>query len=92
MPHGDMEPLDWVTLGKVPTASPVIPGLLNEGESGSLIGQGAVGKSLLALDIALRLASGSSVLGKAVGSAARSGDRQFRSRGLTGPCGHNRFE
>ncbi|MGY4712894.1 AAA family ATPase [Mycolicibacterium sp. CBM1] len=60
-------PLNWAALGKVPAARPVIPSLLNEGESGSLIGQGAVGKSLLALDIAVSLASGKSVLGHPAG-------------------------
>ena len=57
------QPLNWSHLDQVVPAEPVLPGLLNEGESGSLVGQGEAGKSLLMLDIAVALALGKSVLG-----------------------------
>jgi RecA-family ATPase len=44
-------------------ADPVIPGLLNDGESGSLVAQAGAGKSLLILDVAVALALGEPVLG-----------------------------
>jgi RecA-family ATPase len=45
------------------TAKTIIPGIINAGQVVSLVGQGATGKSLLILDIAMALASGQSVLG-----------------------------
>jgi RecA-family ATPase len=57
------KPLDWVQVDQALAAAPVIPGLLNEGESGSLIAQSGVGKSLLMLEISAGLALGGSVLG-----------------------------
>ncbi len=57
------QPLNWAQLERVPTVDPVIPYLLNKGESGSLIAQAGAGKSLLALEIAVSLARGESVLG-----------------------------
>jgi hypothetical protein len=57
------KPLDWVQVDQAVAAVPVIPGLLNKGESGSLIAQAGVGKSLLMLDISVALALGGSVLG-----------------------------
>lgn len=58
------EPLDWSGLDQLEAATPVIPGLLNEGESGALIGQAECGKSLLMLDVAVSLALGKPVLGQ----------------------------
>lgn len=57
-------PLNWEDLGRVPAAAPVIPELLNQGESGALIGSAGVGKSLLGLDIGVALARGEPVLGR----------------------------
>jgi RecA-family ATPase len=45
------------------TATTIIPDIINAGQVVSLVGQGATGKSLLILDIAMALASGRSVLG-----------------------------
>lgn len=56
-------PINWSELDDVVPAEPVIPGLLNEGESGSLVAQAGAGKSLLMLEIAVALAQGQSVLG-----------------------------
>ncbi len=58
------EPLDWSELDHLEPATPVIPGLLNEGESGALIGQAECGKSLLMLEVAVSLALGKPVLGQ----------------------------
>lgn len=57
------QPLNWSRLDQVVAAERVIPGLLNEGESGSLLGQAEAGKSLLTLEIAVASALGESVLG-----------------------------
>ncbi|TDO14622.1 AAA domain-containing protein [Mycobacterium sp. BK086] len=57
-------PINWSRLDAVVAATAVIPGLLNEGESGSLVAQAAAGKSLLMLEIAVGLASGATVLGQ----------------------------
>jgi RecA-family ATPase len=57
------QPLDWSGLDEVVPGEPVIPGLLNAGESGSLVAQAGAGKSLLMLEIAVSLALGESVLG-----------------------------
>lgn len=56
--------VDWAALESVAHAKPVIPGLLNEGESGSLIAQAGVGKSLLTLEVAVALSLGLPVLGE----------------------------
>ncbi|MUL49269.1 AAA family ATPase [Mycobacterium sp. CBMA293] len=58
-----MTPLDWSLLGQAQPATPVIPGLLNEGESGSLVARAGCGKSLLTLELAVCSALGTSVLG-----------------------------
>lgn len=58
-----LQPIDWSALDEVATAEPLIPDLLNSGESGSLVAQAGAGKSLLMLDIAVALALGKSVLG-----------------------------
>jgi AAA domain len=60
-----LQPINWSDLDLVAPADPVIPGLLNAGESGSLVAQAGAGKSLLMLDIAVALALGESVLGSA---------------------------
>ncbi len=57
------QPLNWVHLERVPAVNPVIPYLLDKGESGSLIAQAGAGKSLLASEVAVSLARGESVLG-----------------------------
>lgn len=57
------QPINWSDLDQVVPADPVIPGLLNDGESGSLVAQAGAGKSLLMLDVAVALALGESVLG-----------------------------
>lgn len=59
------EPLNWSELDEVKQADAVIPGLLNVGESGSLVGQAESGKSLLMLEVAVALALGNPVLGQA---------------------------
>jgi KaiC/GvpD/RAD55 family RecA-like ATPase len=58
------QPLDWSLLDKVQATEPIIPDLLNEGESGALIGPAGVGKTLLGLDISVALARGEPVLGQ----------------------------
>jgi RecA-family ATPase len=58
-----LQPIDWSALDEVVPAEPVIPGLLDIGESGSLVAQAGAGKSLLMLEIAVALALGESVLG-----------------------------
>jgi RecA-family ATPase len=58
-----LQPIDWSALDEVVPAEPVIPGILNVGESGSLVAQAGAGKSLLMLEIAVGLALGKSVLG-----------------------------
>lgn len=57
------QPLNWKELSQLSTVESVIPHLLNKGESGSLVAQAGAGKSLLALDVAVSLARGESVLG-----------------------------
>jgi len=57
------QPLDWSDLDQVMPTEPVIPELLNVGESGSLVAQAGAGKSLLMLEISVALALGESVLG-----------------------------
>lgn len=56
-------PLNWLLLDQIEAAEPVIPDLLNKGESGALIGAAGVGKTLLGLDIGVALARGEPVLG-----------------------------
>ena len=58
-----MQPIDWSHLDEVVPAEPVIPDLLNVGESGSLVAQAGAGKSLLMQEIAVTLALGEPVLG-----------------------------
>lgn len=60
------QPIDWSDLDQVMPAEPVIPGLLDVGESGSLVAQAGAGKSLLMLEISVALALGESVLGTPV--------------------------
>jgi RecA-family ATPase len=60
---GGFRPVSWSNLEQVVPAEPVIQDLLNEGESGSLVGQAEAGKSLLMLEIAVASALGESVLG-----------------------------
>jgi AAA domain len=57
------QPINWSDLDQVVPAAPVIPGILNVGESGSLVAQAGAGKSLLMQEIAVALALGESVLG-----------------------------
>jgi len=57
------QPVNWAELSRLSTVESVIPHLLNKGESGSLVAPAGAGKSLLALDIAVSLARGESVLG-----------------------------
>ena len=57
------QPLVWSELDQTPTVEVVIPDLLYRGESGSLVGQGGTGKSLLMFDICVSLALGLPVLG-----------------------------
>jgi hypothetical protein len=54
--------LDW-TSPPTNTAKPIIPDIISAGQIVSLVGQGAVGKSLLIFEIAMALATGRSVLG-----------------------------
>jgi RecA-family ATPase len=56
-------PINWSHLDQVVPAEPVIPGLLNKGESGSLVGQAEAGKSLLMSEVSVASALGESVLG-----------------------------
>lgn len=58
-----LRPINWSALDEVVPAEPLIPDLLNLGESGSLVAQAGAGKSLLMLDIAVALVLGKSVLG-----------------------------
>ncbi|OBJ26878.1 hypothetical protein A5620_05465 [Mycobacterium colombiense] len=58
-----MQPIDWAAMDKIDPAEPIIPDLLNVGESGSLVAQAGAGKSLLMLEIAVALALGEPVLG-----------------------------
>jgi RecA-family ATPase len=60
---GGFQPINWCELEQLAQPNPVIPDLLNEGESGSLISQAGEGKSLLMLDVTVALALGKSVLG-----------------------------
>jgi RecA-family ATPase len=54
--------LDW-TNPPTDTAKPIIPDIIGAGQIASLVGQGAVGKSLLIFEVAMALAAGRSVLG-----------------------------
>jgi hypothetical protein len=54
--------LDW-TSPPTNTAKPIIPDMISAGQIVSVVGQGAVGKSLLIFEIAMALATGRSVLG-----------------------------
>nr|WP_225952586.1 AAA family ATPase [Mycobacterium sp. OAS707] len=59
-----LTPLDWRLLGTAALPNSVIPGLINEGESGSLVAQAGAGKSLLMLEMAVNLALGRPILGE----------------------------
>lgn len=58
-----IQPINWRELEQLAAPNPVIPDLLHEGESGSLVAQAGAGKSLLVLEITVALALGKSVLG-----------------------------
>lgn len=58
-----MQPIDWAAMDEIDPAEPIIPDLLNVGESGSLVAQAGAGKSLLMLEISVALALGEPVLG-----------------------------
>lgn len=57
-------PINWLLLDQIQAAEPVIPDLLNKGESGALIGAAGVGKTLFGLEIGVALARGEPVLGR----------------------------